>query len=161
MQKSFLIRNQNFYGLVGFIENPLTLETKLELSRLLFLNPKVSAESAKTIASTYRYELFAQKLLSRMREQVQGADTKDVYTYICDNMYSWIKTNGLLTLSEVVNLRYSPLITPDTYVDMAKSVVIQDKTLDLKLWNKFLQFYHVVLSESEIDELLDVYLISA
>lgn len=161
MKRTYLSKNQNFYGLVSLVENPLTFETKLELSRLLYLNPKISAESAKTIATNYRYELFAQKLLSRMREQVNNADNKDIYTNICDNMSSWIKVNGLLTLSEVVNLRYSPLITPDTYVNMAKSVVIQDKKLDVKLWNKFMQFYYHVLSENEINELLDVYLLSA
>lgn len=161
MQKALFSKNQNFYGLVSFVENPLTLETKLELSRLLYLNPKVSAESARTISKTYCYDLFAQKLLSRMREQVNSADPKDVYTNICDNMHVWIKTNGLLTLSEVANLRYSPLITPDSYVDMAKSIVLKDEELDINLWNKFLQFYHWVLSESEINELLDVYLLSA
>jgi hypothetical protein len=161
MEKHFLSKYQNFYGLVSLIENPLTLETKLELSRLLYLNPKVSAEEARTISNTYRYDFFALRLLSRMREQVQNADNKLIYTSICDNLHLWIKTNGLLTLSEIVNLKFDPLITPNSYLRMVKNILLKEKELDLNLWNKFLGFYHSVLPEDEINELLDAYLMNA
>ncbi len=153
--------NHNFYGMASFSDNPLSIETKTKLSRLLFLNTKISAEEARTISRTYLFEEFTNSLLERLQMQIDTAEPLDRLCDFLDKIDDWVSINGLLTYDEVVDASDNIGMPESHLINRLRRAFYKIEQPSKEMCIALLRLCSNQLDEDEVNTILDLYLTQA
>lgn len=153
-------KNYNFYGIERFQSNPLSNNIKNELCKYIFIAPKVLAEDARIIANTYITEEHANKLLSRLRKEVNELSNLEIQRECMDpkTMMDWIEINGFLSIDEIKDFcKYCRINTSEYFehLEQVKQFLVPKSR---NTYYNYLKLYGIILNETQINWALDKYL---
>ncbi len=147
----------NYYGIRIMHDNPLEADLKQKLSRLLFLDPDISAESAYSITKNYLQEEVADRFIQRMTTKLIMMEPREIEKGFFRKIRRWLHLHGFPNADEMIDFCVVADKEMADIVSYLKNLITDMPEIKPVKFRVFLYYYGSFMKIEEHDALLDKY----